>query len=114
MNQSKLIRLNFKRTLMVILALCLLVGCGTTDIQITPVDELTFFYNMYSSQHEDYLSMARNPNTREEQKVIMRKKKPILDALAVLIPAFDKSLTAGTNTPEQKQAIYDLLNSLGE
>ena len=99
----------------ILLALCFIIACpGTTDIKITPVDELTFFYNMYSSQHEDYLSMANNPNTSEEQKVIMRKKKPILDSLAVLIPAFDKSLTSGTNTPEQKQAIYDLLNSLGE
>jgi len=114
MNRDILIRLNFKRTFMIFLALLFLASCGTTDIKVTPVDELTFFYNMYSSQHEDYLSMAKNPNTSEEQKVIMRKKKPILNSLAVLIPAFDKSLTSGTNTPEQKQAIYDLLNSLGE
>ena len=98
----------------VFFVLLMFVACAGTDINVTPVDELTFFYNVYNSQYKDYQSMAKNPNTSEEQKVIMRKKKPILDSLAVLIPAFDKSLSGGTNTPEQKQAIYDLINSLGE
>ena len=101
----------------IILALFLLAGCMqgcTKNIRVTPVDELTFMYNIYNSQYEDYQSMAANPNTSEAQKVIMRKKKPILDSLGVLIPAFDKSLDAGTSTPQQRQEIYDLINLLGE
>ena len=69
-------------------------------------------YKVYNAQHEDYLSMAANPATTEAQKVIMRKKKPILDDLAMLIPLFDKDLQMGTATSSQEQKIYNLLNSL--
>jgi len=111
MNQSKIIRLNFKRTFMIVLALCLLVGC-TKNIRVTPTDRLTYMYKVYNAQYEDYQAMANNPATTEAQKVIMRKKKPILDKLGVLIPAFDRALQTGTVTPSQEQIIYDLLNSL--
>ena len=112
MNQSKIIRLNFKRTFMIVLALCLLVGCATLDVNVTPTDRLTYMYKVYNAQYEDYQVMANNPATTEAQKVIMRKKKPILDKLGVLIPAFDRALQTGTVTPSQEQIIYDLLNSL--
>jgi len=103
-----------KRNISIILALFMLVGLAscTQNIGVTPVDELTYMYSFYNAQHEDYMSMAANPNTTEAQKKIMRKKKPILDSLAVLIPAFDKSLQSGSSTSTQKQKIYDLLNSL--
>ena len=61
-----------------------------------------------------YIDQGIFPNTTEDQKVIMRKKKPALDSLAVLIPAFDIGMQNGTATPAQEQMIYDLLNSLGE
>jgi hypothetical protein len=98
----------------IILALFFVMGIAscTHNIGVTPVDELTYMYSFYNAQHEDYMSMAANPNTTEAQKKIMRKKKPILDSLAILIPAFDKSLQGGSATPTQKQKIYDLLNSL--
>jgi len=95
----------------IVLALFLLMGC-THNIMVTPTDELTYMYSFYNAQHEDYMSMAANPNTTEAQKEIMRKKKPILDSLAILIPAYDKSLAGGSVTVGQKQKIYDLLNSL--
>jgi len=102
------------RNIGIILAMFMLVGLAscTQNIGVTPVDELTYMYSFYNAQHEDYMSMAANPNTTEAQKKIMRKKKPILDSLAVLIPAFDKSLQSGSSTSTQKQKIYDLLNSL--
>ena len=104
------------RYLAIVIAFLFLAGCPmfTKDINVTTTDKLTYMYKIYNAQYEDYLSMAANPNTSEAQKVIMRKKKPILDSLAVLIPAFDKSIQGGTNTPQQEQAIYDLINSLGE
>jgi len=102
------------RNIGIILALFMVVVLSscTKNIGVTPVDELTYMYSFYNAQHEDYMSMAANPNTTEAQKKIMRKKKPILDSLAVLIPAFDKSLQSGSSTSTQKQKIYDLLNSL--
>ena len=89
-----------------------MVGCGTVDVKVTPTDRLAYMYKVYNAQHEDYLSMAANPATTEAQKVIMRKKKPILDDLAMLIPLFDKDLQMGTATSSQEQKIYNLLNSL--
>jgi len=111
MNQSKLIRLNFKRTFLIFLALFLLAGC-TKNIKMTQNDRLLYMYRVYNAQHEDYLAMANNPATTEAQKEVMRKKKPILDDLAILIPAFDRALQTGTVMPTQEQAIYNLLNSL--
>ena len=96
----------------IILALCFIASCATVDMNVTPADRLTYMYKIYNSQHEDYMSMAANPATTEAQKVIMRKKKPILDNLALLIPLFDKDLQMGTATSSQEQKIYDLLNSL--
>jgi len=96
----------------IILALFFLVGCATVGVEVTPTDRLTYMYKVYNAQHEDYLSMAANPATTETQKVIMRKKKPILDSLSILIPLFDKGLQNGTATSSQEQKIYDLLNSL--
>ena len=101
------------RILLVIVAAVFLVSCATFDVQVTASDRLTYMYKTFNAQWEDYQSMAANPNTTEAQKVIMRQKKPVLDSLAVLIPAFDQGLQAGISTPEQEQAIYDLLNSLG-
>jgi len=104
-------KFKFIGIILALFMLAVLASC-TKNIGVTPVDELTYMYSFYNAQHEDYMSMAANPNTTEAQKKIMRKKKPILDSLGVLIPAFDKSLQGGSATLIQKQKIYDLLNSL--
>ena len=96
----------------VILALFLVAGCATMDVEVTLTDRLTYMYRVYNAQYEDYQSMAENPYTSEAQKKIMREKKPILDSLAILIPAFDKGIQNGTATISQEQRIYNLLNSL--
>lgn len=89
------------------------VGMGCTiNKTVTPNTKLLYMYKIYNAQYEDYLAMARNPDTTEEQKVMMRKKKPILETLGILIPAYDTDLQAGTTTAGQEQKIYDLLNSL--
>ena len=89
----------------------LVLGC-TYSKQITTTDQLIFMYKTFNAQYEDYLSMAKRTDLSEEQKVMMRKKKPVLEKLQKLIPAYDMALTTGTVKPDQKQVIFDLLNSL--
>jgi len=87
-------------------------GCTATMGAPTQRQIVTSMYQVYNAQYADYLSMAANPNTTEAQKVIMREKKPILEKLGTLIPAYDAAVTNGTASPEMQKTIMDLLNSL--
>lgn len=102
-----------KRNALIIFVL-LFVACGLIDINKTPTQAqiVAGMYQVYNAQHKDYLSMAANPATTESQKVILRKKKPILDKLGTLIPVYDSAVQTGTATPAQQEAILGLINSL--
>lgn len=90
-------------------------GCATGAKpynELTPKEKLAYMYQVYNAQHEDYMAMAANPNLTEEQKVILRKKKPILVSLQSLIPAYDQQVRLGAPSAESEQQIYNLLNQL--
>lgn len=97
--------------IVLILSSLLILAC-TANLKITKADQLIFMYKTFNAQYEDYLSMAKRADLTEEQKQVLRKKKPILDQLQKLIPLYDSALQAGKVTPGQEQAIFDLLNSL--
>jgi hypothetical protein len=100
------------KILSVILALFFVSLIGCTLKTVTKNTKLIYMYKVYNAQYQDYLSMTANPNTTEEQKIILRKKKPILDTLGTLIPLYDRDVQTGIATADQEQKIYDLLNSL--
>ena len=96
----------------VVLCVLFVAACTHTIDVPTKNERLVYMYSIYNAQHEQYVRMADDPNTTEAQKVIMRKKKPILEALQLLIPAYDQTVQMGTPSYEQEQQIYDLLNEL--
>lgn len=107
----------FKKVLIAITALALLTACSASvnvpgETQLTPTQKLTYMYQVYNAQYEDYVYMANSPNLTEEQKQILRAKKPILDSLRVMIPAYDASVQNGAPSVSQEQEIYNLLNKL--
>jgi len=89
----------------------LVIAC-TANLKLTKTDQLIFMYKTFNAQYEDYLSMAKRTDLTEEQKQILRKKKPILEELRHLVPLYDLALQQGKVTPGQEQQIFDLLNSL--
>lgn len=88
------------------------VGCANMQKAPTSKDKLAYVYQIFNSQYEDYLSMAKKPNLTEAQKKVLRAKKPILETLANLIPIYDSQVSAGQPSASQEQQIYDLLNQL--
>lgn len=108
-----------KRFAVLPLILCvLLVACaiGEQDIKsfydLTPNEKLTYMYQIYNAQHEDYVSMSKMVNLTEGQKKVMRIKKPILERLQVLIPVYDSMVQQGAPSAGEEQQIYSLLNNL--
>jgi hypothetical protein len=109
-----------KRLSVVTLILCilLLVACAPKTVEIksfyelTPKEKLTYMYQIYNAQHEDYMAMSKLPSLTEGQKKMMRLKKPTLDKLKLLIPMYDTSVQQGTPSRTDEQEIYDMLNSL--
>lgn len=90
-------------------------GCATGAKpynELTPKEKLAYMYQVYNAQHEDYMIMAANPNLTEEQKIILRKKKPILVTLQSLIPAYDQQVRLGAPSAQSEQQIYNLLTQL--
>jgi len=92
-----------------ILLAILFIGCTTVP---TYKNIVAGMYQFYISQSKDYRRMAADPTTTEAQKVVMRKKKKILDKLGNLIPLFDSSVRLGTPNLDQEQQINDLINDL--
>jgi hypothetical protein len=80
--------------------------------EMTPKQKLAYMYQVYNAQHEDYMAMAANPNLTDGQKRVLRSKKPILQSLQLLIPAYDQGVQLGNPTFEQEQQIYNLLTQL--
>lgn len=90
-------------------------GCATGAkpySELTPREKLAYMYQIYNAQHEDYMMQAANPNLTEDQKIILRKKKPILVTLQSLIPAYDQQIRLGAPSASQEQQIYNLLTQL--
>lgn len=108
-----------KRFTIVPLILCVLFLLACTQnlvvksyYDMTPKEKLTYIYQIYNVQHEDYVSMSKLTTLTEGQKQIMRKKKPILENLQKLIPIYDSAVVQGTPSASKEKEIYDLLNSL--
>ena len=101
---------------LLLIPILVLSGClakGTTPYsEMTPKQKLAYMYQVYNAQHEDYMIMARNPNLTEGQKEVLRAKKPILNTLQMMIPAYDQSVQLGNPTVSQEQEIYNLLTQL--
>ena len=90
-------------------------GCATGAkpfSEQTPKEKLAYMYQIYNAQHEDYMIQAANPNLTEAQKIILRKKKPILVTLQTLIPAYDQQVRLGAPSVGKEQEIYNLLTTL--
>jgi len=90
-------------------------GCATGAkpyAELTPKEKLAYMYQIYNAQHEDYMIQAANPNLTETQKVVLRKKRPILVSLQSLIPAYDQQVRLGAPSADKEQQIYNLLNQL--
>lgn len=105
-----------KRKIIAIFA-CLafvLAAFSCTTMTVTKEGSLAGMYRIYNDQYDDYQRMAANPATTEAQKKIMREKKPILDSLQKLLPAYDAAVITGTATADQRQEIMDLLNELSK
>lgn len=104
-----------KKRLLILVVLLMVVGlisgCALNQ-KVTKKDQLLYMYKVFNAQYQDYLSMAKRTDLTDAQKDVLRKKKPILEELQVLIPLYDAALTSGRVTPNQEQQIYDLLNSL--
>jgi len=94
----------------ILIAIAFVLGCTHT---ITWKGTLAGMYQIYNDQYENYQSLANNPNTTEAQKEVMRQKKPILDKLGKLLPAYDSAIVTGTATSSQRKTIMDLLDELG-
>lgn len=113
--------MNKKSKLLVIL-ICLAFVFGCTMFQkkpksfneMTPKEKVTFAYQIFNAQWEDYQAQAAHPETLTEgQKEILRKKRPVLLRLKTLIPAMDNIVMAGgVPLPSQEQQIYKMLNDL--
>ena len=103
--------------LLVLLAIVFMLAC-TQNLTVksyydmTSKEKLTYIYQIYNAQHEDYVSMSKMSTLTEGQKQIMRKKKPILENLQTLIPVYDSMVVQGTPSASKEKEIYDLLNSL--
>jgi len=103
------------RILSVLLALIFcasILSCATVDIETTPSKRLAYMYQIYNAQYEDYVSMQDMPNLTDGQRQVMRTKKPILESLKLMIPAYDESVKAGAPNYQQEQEIYNFLNKL--
>ena len=99
-------------TTIALLCIVILVACATTTNPNTPKEKLAYMYQVYNAQHEDYMIMSGNPNLTEAQKDILRAKRPILETLQKLIPAYDMQIQLGSPTVEQEQEIINLLTQL--
>lgn len=98
-----------------VLLLFVYINCATNSkpfSELTPKEKLAYMYQVYNAQHEDYMVQAANINLTEEQKVVLRKKKPILMTLQTLIPIYDQQVQLGTPSIESEQQIYNLLTQL--
>jgi hypothetical protein len=80
--------------------------------ELTSKEKLTYMYQIYNAQHEDYMAQAANPALPEAQKEILRKKKPILVTLQTLIPIYDQQVQLGNPSTVNEQKIYNLLTQL--
>jgi len=101
--------------LLLLTVLVIVMACASTvqsPTETTPREKLTYMYQIYNAQHEDYMVMSGNPNLTGSQKDMLRAKKPILETLQTLIPAYDMQVQLGSPTIEQEQEIYNLLTQL--
>lgn len=101
--------------LLLLTVLLIVMACATpvhSPTETTPREKLTYMYQIYNAQHEDYMVMSGNPNLTGSQKDMLRAKKPILETLQTLIPAYDMQVQLGSPTIEQEQEIYNLLTQL--
>jgi hypothetical protein len=99
----------------VLLLIILFVACAAGQkpySEYTPTEKLSYFYQIYNAQHEDYVAMVKMPNLTDGQKMVLRTKKPILEELQKLLPIYDRSVVAGTPSVHTEQAIYNYLNQL--
>lgn len=111
-----MIKRNFTVLTLLLCLILVLSGCmakgAKSYSEMTPEEKLSYMYQIYNAQHEDYMLMARNPNLTEGQKSMLRTKKPILENLQLLIPAYDQSVQLGNPSAAQEQQIYNMLNQL--
>ena len=74
-----IVRFSYKMFVLFVVVLCLfLAGCATNG-GMTPKQTAAAMMSTYNAQNREYRAMAANPDLlTEEQKNVMRVKKPIL------------------------------------
>lgn len=90
----------------------LLSGCATTNVELTAKDKATWAMALYNAQYDDYLRMTGMGNLTEEQKVVLRKKKSIMNELWPLLKLYAKYAETGTIPSDLEQQVTDLINQL--
>lgn len=97
-----------KINFLVIVILFLFMGCALQGTQpVTPVDRSLVYFNQYMSLEETYKNhyLASTP---EEQAELSQNVAPILDRMRVLLIAYSKVATSGTDAVDTRLEIMQL------
>jgi hypothetical protein len=106
-----------KRVVLLCLLAAVLIGCATVGVkpwaERSPMEKSSYFMSIYNRQYADAMAMASNSNLTEAQKVVVRKKKDVLEKAWPAIRAYDDIAVRGEiPSALSEQAILDYINQL--
>ena len=105
-----------KKILLIILCIAFFAGCSTTLQNVkdmTPEQKATWMMGVYNSQFDNTMEMAKRPDLTEEQKVIVRSKKKVLQKVKPLIALYKEYVKNGAMpSQETEDEILKLLDEL--
>lgn len=112
-------RVRFLIPLLLVLVLALVASCAEFSVgpkpfdEMTPKEKATLMMGMFNSQARDYKAMVARPDLTEDQKVILRKKKQILDTVRPMIKTYNTYIEHGAvPSQEVEDRIMQHLNDL--
>lgn len=93
---------------LMVLALCLLIGCATSGTQaVTLVDRSLVFFNQYVSLEQTYKSHYL-ASTQSERERLSQTVAPVLDRMRFLVIEYSKAAIAGTDNIDTRLEIVQL------
>ena len=111
--------MNRKRSILLVLAIFIIAGCQTLNVnakpwaQQTPKEKANFMLGVYNAQYDDTMRMASAPISTPAQKQIVVKKKAILTQIRPLLTVYLVMVDSGMKpTPEDEAALLALINQL--
>jgi hypothetical protein len=103
----------------VLLILVFLAGCGyfqgvgSTFEKMTPKQRSAYFMDFYNTQYADYLYVASKEGLKEDEKVVLRKRKEILTQLYAAIRIYDAVVVLGKVPTQMQEAdVLKFINDL--